>query len=96
MRTPFSLQAAAALFEHMALAASMSHRDHHLGIPIDDDVRVVGRDDHLPRPFAFSQLRDNEVRNQPVVEIVLWLIENDGLLAVRQQERQHGGGLLTW
>ena len=62
--------------------------DHHVGVAIDDDIRVVGGDDHLAPPTQFPERRQNRVEQKPVVEFVLRLVNDKGKAVVRLQKQR--------
>ena len=68
---------------------------NHLRITVDDNIGVVGHHDDLAPKLVLPDLSNDQVVDQMVVQVVLWLVEDQGILSMRQQEDQHRGGSLA-
>jgi hypothetical protein len=70
--------------------------DNQFGVTVDHDVRVMGDDDNLPTAFNLSELADNQLIDQVVVEIIFGLIHKQRFLPIREKEGQQGRCSLAW
>ena len=62
---------------------------------MDDDVGVVGNDDHLATQLRLLQLTHEKIIDQGVVEVILRLVEDNRLATMSENEGQKGGRLLS-
>ena len=89
------LEATRPVRDHGALTVHMIHGDHPLGIAVDHDVRIVSHHDDLSPALVLTDLSHDQVMDDMVVEVVLGLVEYDGLVPVREEEGEDGGRLLS-
>lgn len=68
---------------------------NEFGVTINNNGGIVRHNHHLSSNLTFPNLPDDQVVNKLVVEISLWLIENEWLISVCEEERQHGRGSLA-
>jgi hypothetical protein len=78
----------------MAAGAAI-HDDYHRSLAEHRDVRVVRDEDVLPRGFHAVQVRDDRLEDEPVIEIVLGLVDEQRVLTFEQQDREDRGAFLT-
>ncbi len=72
------------------------HRDNQLGVAEDHEVRAVGRDQDLTMLLGGLKVVDDRAGDVLAVEMVLRLIENERIAALRaEQEAQEHGPLLA-
>ena len=76
-------------------SSAVTHGVQHddlLGVTSHDDVRIVGADDDLTFLFELGKDAREHISNEPLVEIVFRLVnEQRSVLVVRQRDqRQHG------
>ena len=50
----------------------------------------MGHDDELTAQFVAADLLHDQSVDQVVIQVIFWLVEHQWLVAVRQQEGQHG------
>jgi hypothetical protein len=84
-----------ALLDDPCLPVDEIKSGDELCVAVDDDVGVVRDDDDLPPLLVLSELLDDQVVDQGVVEVVLGLVEDDRLVTVREQEGEDRSSLLT-
>ncbi len=73
----------------MALVIEVQYMNK-LCVTIDYDVGVVGHDNELTTQFIAADLLYNQSVDQVVIQVIFWLVEHQWLIAMRQQEGQHG------
>jgi len=69
--------------------------DHLLGIAKDGNIGVMCHEYQLPSAFDFLHRVDDALVDIAVVEIVLWLINEQWVRAVEEQDRQNRRAFLA-
>ena len=75
--------------DHPAPVRRRVQLDHHVGVAVHDEVRVVGRKDDLAPSAQLLQGRDDRFRQEAVVQLVLGLVDDQRAVVLGfQQQRQ--------
>src|SRR5690606_25712281 len=69
--------------------------DDQLCIAKDRDVRVVRGENKLPPPLLLTHLRHDALGDEPVVEVVLGLVNHQRRVGLEKQQELYGRGLLV-
>ena len=71
--------------------------NHHVGVAVHDDVRVVGRHDDLAASFQLLECRQHRFEQESIVELVFGLVHYQGasVLGFQQKRQQHADPLST-
>lgn len=77
-----------------AVGAVRLHHKHRLRIPQNGDVRVVRGKNKLPAALDRLDAGHDGVVDAAVVQIVLWLVDDEGTVAVKKKYWQYGVALL--
>jgi hypothetical protein len=78
-----------------ALPVLERHFEDFFRVPIDHDVGIVSDDNHLSPGLDLPDLLHDEVIDQPIVQVVLGLVEHQRFRAIGQNKGQYCCRLLS-
>ena len=76
------LKAARPRLRDNTLSTLEVHGNDLLCISVHYDTCVVGRYYYLTSMFVLADLSNNQVIDQVIVEVIFWLIEDDGIITI--------------